>query len=102
MFQCLVIQISLATTTLYSRPGSLWLLSYDSHVRSRVWRKCRFLEHCNSGTKRRHKGALPLVGESELKRESELKLLARKICIGFTPKIGKVVCRRELLIFAKH
>jgi FMNH2-dependent dimethyl sulfone monooxygenase len=32
----------------------------------------------NSGTKRRHKGALPLVGESELKRESELKLLPYK------------------------
>jgi hypothetical protein len=27
----------------------------------------------NSGTKRRHKGAPPLVGESELKHESELK-----------------------------
>jgi hypothetical protein len=27
----------------------------------------------NSGTKRRHKGAPPLVGESKLKHESELK-----------------------------
>jgi hypothetical protein len=28
---------------------------------------------CNSGTKRRHKGALPLVGESEVTRASEVK-----------------------------
>jgi hypothetical protein len=34
--------------------------------------------HHNSGTKRRHKGAPPLVGESELKHESELKLLPYK------------------------
>jgi hypothetical protein len=27
----------------------------------------------NSGTKRRHKGALPLVGESEVTRASEVK-----------------------------
>jgi hypothetical protein len=36
-----------------------------------------YLGASNSGPKRRHKGALPLVGESELRTESELKTYAK-------------------------